>query len=476
MNDIEIRIRPEKHLIAPALETVREYAKSFFNSNKILNRICLGLEEAIANVISYGYSKHLDYISICVEAADGAFTISIIDKGLPGNYEKTLKGEDRLGLEIMRNVVDELSITNMGMDGRCQKLVTYYGKQPVFEESHDEEIKIIENPEFTFRSPKKDEMLEVCRGIYNEYGMTYPKDLVYYPDRFYAAVEADTFHSSVAVDQYGNVAGHHASFEWDIVPGVYESGLAVVSKSYRNAGLLKKFMERTTDYVVNEKKAKIFVGGCVTTHEFSQKSRLRMGSLPCAYKLNQAPPDMVQSSFKKEGVFTHEAFAGSVYDFTERTVYITEEILPAVEKIYDSMKLPRTILTEGDTSKKSDATKGIVQYNKRLRSGEINVITYGEDYKGKFHEAVLDIKSQGAESISIYLSAESSVFLEAYEFAKKEGFFFTGIFPNTDQGDVVMMQNILSNIVDYSQIVSIPPFTELLEFIRNLDPDQHSEK
>lgn len=472
MDDIRIQIRPQKHLIAPALETIREYAKSYFDNVSTINKIVLGLEEAISNVITYGYSKHLDYISICVEAADGAFTMSILDKGLPGNYEKTLKGMDRLGLEIMTNVVDEMSITNMGQEGRCQKLIKYYGKQPDFREENNEEVKIIENPEFTLRAPKRNEMLEVSRGIYNEYGMTYPKDLVYYPDRFFAAVEADTFHSTVAVDQYGNVAGHHAAFEWDIVPGIYESGLAIVSNNYRHSGLLKKFMKQTTEYVVNEKKAKIFVGGCVTTHEFSQISRLRIGSLPCAFKLNQAPPDMVQSSFKKEGVFTHEAFAGSVYDFTEKTVYMPEEVLPAVEKIYDSMKLPRNILTEGDPSATASHTDLLASYNKRLRSGEINILTYGEEYKQKLHESIIDIKRQGAESISIYFSAASPVLIDAYETAKEEGFFFTGIFPNADQGDVVMMQNILSNIVDYTQIVTIEPFTELLEFIRKLDPDQ----
>lgn len=472
MSDIEIKILPERHLITPALETVREYAKSFFNDDKKLNKICLGLEEAIANVISYGYSKHLEYILICIEAANGAFTISIIDKGLPGNYEKTLKGEDRLGLEIMRNVVDEMTIINMGQDGRCQKLVTYYGKQPVFEDIHEEKTEIIENPVFTLRAPKASEMLEVCRGIYNEYGLTYINDLVYYPERFFAAIEADVFHSTIAVDQYGNFAGHHGAFEWDIVPGIFESGLAVVSNRYRNSGLFNKFMEKTSKYIIEDRHAKFYVGGCTTTHPYSMKARLKLGSSPCAYRFNLAPPDIVQTAFRGKNSFSHEAFAGIPYDFTERTVYYPDEVVTAVSKIYDSMKLPRNIITEGDPSATDDSTESVATFNKRLRTGEINIKTFGNDYKQKLHDSIIDIKSQGAEAISLYLSAESPVLQDAYKTAKEDGFFFTGIFPNTKQGDVLMMENILSNTVNYSEIVSIEPFTELLEFIRSLDPDQ----
>ena len=73
--------------------------------------------------------------------------------------------------------------------------------------------------------------------------------------------------------------------------------------------------------------------------------------------------------------------------------------------------------------------------------------------------------------IVLYIPIEQSGLTAVYENAKNEGFFFTGLLPATDHGDVVIMQKMMNNIVDYKSLVTYDSFTELLDDIQKYDPD-----
>ena len=473
MSAIEIRILPDAQLLSSALSAIRSYAKHFFKTRKDVDRIALATEEAVNNILSFSVTSHLDAITITADGTDGEFTVCVLDKGLPGDYEKTLLGEDRLGLTLMHNAMDVVTVENLGAAGRCQKLVKYYSTVPDFAALPEPpQPAPIENAEITIRAPKKEEMLAVCRAIYNEYGLTYSKDIVYYPERFYAAVAKDQIHSTVAVDENGNIAGHHAVFEWDTVPGVWEGGMAVVNSNYRNAGVFRRMMQRSYDYVHDEVKGRLFLGCCVMTHPYSQMNRLKYGSNPCGFLLNLTPPDVLRSSFKAKDTFTADAIACSVFDPTPKTVYLPEELRAAAEKIYGNVKIPRTIVTDDSSLPAAEATESAWFFNTAKRNGTINLRCPGADFQRRLRSDMYALKCRGAEMLILYISAELPGLPAVYEAAKQEGFFFTGIIPATDQGDVLMMQKMLNNVVDYDSLVSYGPFTELLEIVRGFDPDQ----
>ena len=472
MNAFELKIRPDTQMLPIALATVGKYAKLFFKTKKDVDRIILATEEAINNVLSFSVTSRMEEITITAEGADGEFTVCVLDKGLPGDYEKTLTGTDRIGLTLMHGVVDEAAVENLGLEGRRQKLVKYYSRMPEFASlSKQPEAKIIDGAEISVRTPKKEEMLDICRAFYNEYGLTYVNDLIYYPDRFYAAVAKDQIHSTIAVDQDGHFAGHHGTFQWTNVPGIWESGMAVVNSNYRNAGVFKKMMARTYNYVHDEAKGKIFLGCCITSHPYSQKLRLKYGSAPCGFCFNIAPPDIAASTFKGSNDFSSEALAASAFDFTPKTVYLPEELHDGANFIYKGMELPRELSTE-ILPPPETPTKSAWSFNTRQLSGSINLSQIGADCATRLRSDIYELKMRGADMITLYISAEVPCFNYAYEAAKSEGFFFTGILPNADQGDVVEMQKMVSCVVDYPSIVTTGPFTELLEIVRSFDPDQ----
>ncbi len=475
MSDIDISIVPKAGMLPSVIAAVKAYALVWFDDMKDAEKIGLATEEAINNVISYSMSSRIESIRITADACDGEFTVCVYDAGLPGDYETILKGEDRLGLTIMNSAVDVVSVENLGLDGRCQRLVKYYSKTTQLDNKKAETpLAPIENAKLTVRTPKKSEMLEICRAFYAEYGLSYINDIIYYPERFYAAVAKDRIHSTVAVDENGGIAGHHAAWQWTDIPGVWESGMAIVNKRYRNAGAFHMMMQRSYNYVHDEAKGKIFLGCCVTTHPYSQKIRLKYGSYPNGFGFNMAPPDAFQSTFRGENEYSSEAFACTVFDKTPRTVYLPEELSEITDMIYRGLDLERTVLKDGIESF-SDATKCTHIFSSRTRIGSINIFEYGEDWDKLLSNHVYELKSQGAEMIHLNLSIESPVFLKAYEQAKKDGFFFTALFPCTDCGDVIKMQKMLFRTVNYDSFVTVEPYTTLLGKIRALDPDMKKQ-
>lgn len=474
MNAFEIKMLPNAALMAPVLAAVRSYAGDFFSDKKDIDRIVLSAEEAIGNVLRFSRSRQLTDITVTLSAEAGEFTVCVLDQGLPGNFEETLQGEDRLGLTLMHNAMDVVQVENLGLNGRCQKLIKYYSKMPDWAQSDTQETEsIIDNAQITVRPPKKSDMLAICRALYNEYGLSYPNEIVYYPDRFYAAVAKDQIHSTVAVDQNGNLAGHHGVFQWSNVPGIWESGMAIVNNRYRNAGVFVKMMQRTYNYVHDEVKAKMFMGACTTTHPYSQKLRLKYDSAPCGFSLNALPSDVGHATFLKDGHFTHEAYAASAFDFTEKTVYLPEELLEPARFIYDGLKLPR-IFADATDEPAEERTESAWLFNNRSRNGNINYRVIGKDFASRLKSDILELRTRGAESITLYASIEKPGFAALYGAIKAEGFFFTGILPNADQGDVIILQKMLKTAVDYENIITVGPFTTLLEMVRKLDPDQKS--
>jgi len=475
MNAIEIKIRPDASLLPSVLSSVKVYAKQFFKSRADIDRIILALEEAVNNVLSYSVTDHMTNITVTADSADGKFTVCVLDTGLPGDYDETLKGDERLGLEIMQSSVDEFRVENLGFGGRRQCLIKYYDKLPILavkDKSGDNEV--IENAVITIRPPKREEILGISRAFYNEYGLTYLREDIYYPERFYACINKGQIYSTIAVDQNGGFAGHLASLKWDHLPGIWECSMAVVNGRYRGAGVFTKLMEENLRFMKNEANGKTYISCCVTSHPYSQKTHVKYNFFPCGFLFNGVPPDALSSSFLKEGQYTHEAYAAIVYDFSERTVYFPEELIKPASFIYNGLKLPRTLITD-DVEPQVEHTCSTWSYSTGTRTGSVVISAIGKDYAKRLRSDVFELRTRGAEMISLNINVCTPGFVRLYEAAKAEGFFFTAVIPNAEMGDIFVMQKLLKKNVIYDELITVEPFTTMLEMIREFDPDQNQQ-
>ncbi len=477
MKAFEIVIIPDPTLIQVAQGAVEQYAAGFFDDKKDIKRISLALEEAISNVLTFSMSETLKELRISCEARDGQFIVEVHDEGLPGDFGDTLKGDELIGVQLMGKVLDIFKVENRGTGGRVQKMVKYYSRsnelvaQPIQQDETP-----VENAVITVRGSEEKDMLEICRRLYGEYGLTYLHDDIYYPEKFYAEVKSDAIHSIVAVDENGNIAGHHASFEWEDVPGIWESGMAVVNPRYRGYGIFGKMMDVTRDYVINQRKARVFISCAITLHTATQRLRLKLGDSPCGFLLNTAADDVGRmNTFESKQERTSLALAASILDKTPKTLHVHEDLVHILQPFYEAQQTERTYITDR-LEPDEEETIASTFSNARTRSGRIVLKNVGKDYEKAIQTEQFSLKKQNVEQIELFLPMEATGSVTAYRLAKRLGFFFMGIIPCSDYGDMMVMGKMLVHLVDYESIVTMEPFTTFKEEVRKLDPDQKGKQ
>lgn len=474
----QLKISPDKEMIAIALSAAKEYASRYIKDEKEVGRMVLALEEAIANVLNYSLTSSVDSIKIYAEAEGGELKFSVIDKGLPGDYSTMLKDEDSLGLTIMQKVTDRITIKNLGLKGRCQELVKYVSKMPDFEAEKKEEQQpeLIVPKEINIIPMRRSDADCVARLFYKEYGFSYPNDIVYYPDRLYEASQSGSLHSLVAVNEEGRFLGHIAAFEWSDLPGVYETGMAAVDPVCRGSGVLNILMHEIDKYVRSCPNSKQNLGEAVVTHYYSQKSGYKTGSRGSGFAFCLTPPGAGVSTFREKGdeyVRQRDSYIYTplVIDRSGKTVYSVPEINDVAGFVYNILDLERNVVVD-DVPSELETSIGTSTTNNTYNFTRLVISDIGKDIAQRIRRDCFEAKKNGSAMIQLFVSMDRPGVYQAYEEAKKQGFFCAGLLPVTEKGDMLIMVNLFENTVDYENFKLYDPYYPLLEMIRKLDPDQ----
>lgn len=479
MKNFELKISPQPEMISIALQAAGAYAGQYINDKREISRLSLALEEAIANVLNYSLTDSVQSITVRGEAVDGELRLSVLDFGLPGNYEELLTDEDALGLTIMHASVDQVNVKNLGKGGRCQELIKYYVDRPDY--SHKEETtgaapvtKVTDFEIMPMRS--KQDALMVGRGLYAEYGFSYGKDMAYYPELLYAATRKGQLYSAVAIDKAtGKTVGHIAAWEWSDIPGIWESGMAVTDAACRGTGVFGKLLEHIIHYVETQTDGALHLGVAVTSHPYSQKGAYHYGSRPFGFNFNAHGADALASTFKSKDELTNErdttVYMGWILDHERKTVYAVPEIKEILEGRYEAVGAERDIVTD-EMSAEVETTVTELHYKPQWQHARICCFTIGRDFAEQLHRDMLTAKRSGAVVVELCLSMDKPGVSEAYKAAKDMGFFFAGVLPGSKQGDILLLSKMLSHTVNYERIKTHEGATAFLEQIRVLDPDQ----
>ncbi len=480
MKSFELKISPQPEMISIAVQAAEAYAGQYIADHREISRLSLALEEAIANVLNYSLTDSVQSITVRGEAQDGELKLSVLDEGLPGNYEELLTDEDALGLTIMHASVDQVNIKNLGMGGRCQELVKYYVSRPDYsrrEETQDEApiAKVTDFEIIPLRN--KQDALMVGRGLYAEYGFSYVKDIAYYPELLYAATRKGQLYSAVAIDKAtGKAVGHIAAWEWPSIPGVWESGMAVTDAACRGTGVFGAMIQHIIDYVETQTDGKLHLGTAVTSHPYSQKGAYRYGSRPFGFIMNMHSSDQLVGTFKadKNNLSAERdsyVYMGWCLDQKRKTVYAVPEIKDILESRYETVGAERDIVTD-ELPAEIETTVTELHYKPQWQYEQICCFTVGRNFAEQLRRDLVTAKRNGSVVAELCLSMDKPGVSEAYKAAKDMGFFFTGLLPGSKQGDILLMDKMLSNAVNYDRIKTHEGATAFLEQIRALDPDQ----
>lgn len=473
MRLLKMEIAPDRRMIPVALSAVRAAAGLFFKDAASPEHIALALEEAIANVTEFCLSDQLESIGIEAELTDdNAFAVTVTDKGLPGELDKILEGDKALGLTLMSRMVDKVSVSNMGTDGRSQKMVKYISEKPAFELRRSSDVEEADaSEELIIRPVRENETLEVARCIYDEFGFTYLNETVYYPERFWSAIMRGEIFSLVAATASGEVAAHLALWKWGALPGIWEMGMGVVKRKFRKAHIMSKLTEAIVEYARDEMKLPGFICEPVLYHPYTQKVANSCGFHACGAGLLYAPESLEPTMSSAQGKRSNVAMAMSVYQREARKLYLPEELQGFIGEILGRMELPAQIIIDIDLPAQESSEVATEAFTS-FRFGRVAVYKIGKDIKSSIHRMTLELIRQNVEVIEMFLPLNDKGAAAAYSAAKSLGYFCTGFLPMSERGDMLIMERLLAHAVDYGELKTVEPFTGLIESIRKLDPNE----
>jgi serine/threonine-protein kinase RsbW len=107
-----------------------------------------------------------------------------------------------------------------------------------------------------------------------------------------------------------------------------------------------------------------------------------------------------------------------------------------------------------------------------LRSlAEISIVEYGLDTMKVMRNEMRKIFADEIQVIELYLSLSDPMTPTIVPQLESMGFIFTGVLPETSQGDSLIMQYFNGVYIDYDQIVLVTDVAKkLLEYIKQHDP------
>jgi len=314
------------------------------------------------------------------------------------------------------------------------------------------------------------EALEICRCVYDCYGYSYANENIYFPERVAAMNQEGKLRSAVAVTDEGEMGGHFALIFYDNLPA--EVGIAVTKKKFRGQGFARQLGE-----FLEMEARKIGLRGLqvkeVTAHPYTQKFCIKLGYKDCGLLLAHSPKTL---SFK--GIAdTLKQRNSDVLGFkyleppVKRQIYAPSQHTEMIGMLYNNIgDLVEFVSSENPVTSNEQCIMEVKIHS--LRSlAEISITEYGLDTMKILRNEMRKIFADEIQVIELYLSMKDPMTPTIVTQLESMGYIFTGILPETSQGDSLIMQYFNGVHIDYSQIVLVTDVAkQLLEYVKQHDP------
>lgn len=477
---LQLELISDKRLLRCTANFIVEAAGAFGMEERDLLRLKSAVYEAGTNVIDHAFEKdELGEFEILLLERPGQLVVAIEDRGIPMDIEGVEAGRKKgFGWAAMHAYADQVSYRNLGHKGKrvemiknipmedISKYMTAKDKRGVFSgDVPDDKLPT------SARLLNDDDVVSLARCVYRTYGYTYMDDF-YYPEKIRCEVASGNLISFVMEDEEGEVIGHVAIVKPFAGAMVGEIGRGFVSPRYRGKGLLKVLAKDVVGYA-RGKGLFGFYGEALTAHPFSQKSLLRLGAVETGFLVGFIPGE-VDIGMDKEKMPKRHSVCIMYYRLNEepeRELYFPEHHAKILGEIYDRLDLNRTVVKDFDPMEVQrtlpDKAKLNVSMIQELQNMTMSVTQYGLD----IIEHVAFMLREGCvhNNACIYLELPLSdpatrVYCERLE---ELGFFFSGIAPEMETGDILRLQYLNNLELDYNKIIVAGEFgKEILDYIQ----------
>lgn len=269
-NSISIQIPSDIKYYPIVQNALFELTKSFDKEN--IKKLDFSLKELISNSIEHAYKNREGMIDIDFHLFLHGISIDVIDRGIPMSYN-FLNREEHKGFQKIHELMDRFTYKNLGTKGKKFTIFKYSSSSilDIPKRSNNDKQKIVHSDQLIVREFRVGDEDDISRLIYENYGLSYVKDMFYYPSKI-LEYHGKKFYS-IVVDNGYEIVGHFA-FVLGEDSNIAEIGIAVVSPAYQGQGL----MNRMFDKLLSKAKAinlDALYGEAIMFHVYSQKSNLK---------------------------------------------------------------------------------------------------------------------------------------------------------------------------------------------------------
>ncbi len=296
----KLTILSDKRYLRTVTDMVTDISKTQDLNQRDAKKLDQVIEDIFTTVVDDGYGgDNTKEIYIIVSKRAHSLVVAIEDKGLPFDYEKLERGEDkRFTKYLAKGYADHVYFKSLGKRGNRTEIIKDLPAQDIRNEmnlsEHEEHVAQDKAPieeDLEVKMMRIDDVKKLVRIVYKCYGYTYANEFMYYPEQVEARIKSGMMKSFATYNSDKDIVGHLALSLDGVDAKSAESGVAVVDPRYRGHGLFKK-MKR---YQMNYAKSNNIVGiysEAVTVHPFSQKGGIELGACEVGFLLGYSPGDV----------------------------------------------------------------------------------------------------------------------------------------------------------------------------------------
>jgi serine/threonine-protein kinase RsbW len=469
-----LQILAKTEYLPPVLDFARRIGEKFDLESAELNRLEIMLEEACLNAIEHAFDPGEEgNFDVLLLRRPGQLVVAVEDQGLPFDFHKFKSGTGSgLGMLLMRAFADEIHFINLGRQGKRVELIknvhqaSLEAQLPVSTEAAGAQA---EDTDFTIRLMTAEDLVGMARCIYRSYGYSYSHEFVYYPEKVIEMLHNGRLKSAVTLNKNCDVIGHLAMTKATKGALVGEAGIAVVDPRYRGHSLFKKMKL----FLVDEARSTGMLGiysEAVANHPYSQKGNISLGARETGILLGFSPPTMffkkIQTE-KKEERSSAVLYYLKIRDDVHPPVYPPLHHQSIIKKIYEHCEFKRDIHTDTNEFLALPPTSRLdVEVAVDESRAFLNIAEYGQDIVELVKFRFKELCTQKIEIIFIDLPLSHPATATICPALELLGFFFCGIIPQKQQGDMLRLQYLNNVQINLEAIVVVSDFgQELFRYI-----------
>lgn len=275
------------------------------------------------------------------------------------------------------------------------------------------------------------------------YGDAYPIKTVYHPEMLIAAFESGNYFPFVVRADFNSIVAYGALYRSTPYKGIYEFGQGVVSSDVRGGGIGRLLFEYVAEYIQTLPESEAYFGEAVCNHTHTQKAGAMIKTIETGIEIDLMPGEI----YKKDPAVTGRVAVLDMFrSFVPKVhnVHVPEVYEDIIRYIYNGFDDSRsiTVSTEGLPSDKP--TEMSTRVFKFAGVARIAVTMAGSDFEQVFTVKEQDLLNQNIKVIQVWLKSSWPWIGEAAGILRKNGYFFSGVFPRWFDVDGFMLQKVPS--------------------------------